>query len=385
MRDISIGLYDADIANYTLLPFNLELMKIAAYYKRKREIVILSPQLSPERHQDFYYYKDYNDGLFPFAFLSVPNFHYGGLAFSNDIYHPLPLEIETMKPDTSIYSVYENKFLNAAQKSKADRKAIFKELTTGEHCRLSLDGKSIWDRYPTQFKDLAHNRNIIFHDKDLAKIDGSLEEIKRILKRSRDDGHFTRVGMKFPVVLSKGEDLLDWSTLPTNRLLYSIEYRGVIDRDNFMEFVSLPQDKVIYSQLDYCVTASSSSENDFVKNHLQEIFRQVIISRNYRAFFTLRYEDNFFKNKNWEKVIELFNVYSHSLKMKKAESFLMTAAEDTMYDFAKGLPEQPYKYYKGKTFTKQEVRDIFTFVRDNYPPLFEDFYNCNLKAIEEGE
>jgi hypothetical protein len=31
---MSIGLYDVDMNTYKLVPFNLELMKIAAYYKK---------------------------------------------------------------------------------------------------------------------------------------------------------------------------------------------------------------------------------------------------------------------------------------------------------------------------------------------------------------
>ena len=40
---MSVGMYDMDMATYTLVPFNLELMKLSAYYKKKREVVILSP------------------------------------------------------------------------------------------------------------------------------------------------------------------------------------------------------------------------------------------------------------------------------------------------------------------------------------------------------
>ena len=47
---MSVGLYDMDMATYTLVPFNLELMKLSAYYKKKREVVILSPIFTPERH-----------------------------------------------------------------------------------------------------------------------------------------------------------------------------------------------------------------------------------------------------------------------------------------------------------------------------------------------
>ena len=85
---MSIGLYDMDMATYTLVPFNLELMKLSAYYKKKREVVVLSPSLTPERHQKFFLRKDYDDGNFPTGLEKVPNLEYGGYAFSNGIYAP---------------------------------------------------------------------------------------------------------------------------------------------------------------------------------------------------------------------------------------------------------------------------------------------------------
>ena len=62
---MSIGLYDADMMTYTLVPFNLEIMKLSAYYKRKRDIVLFSKQIEPDRYSKFYYCKDYNDFNFP--------------------------------------------------------------------------------------------------------------------------------------------------------------------------------------------------------------------------------------------------------------------------------------------------------------------------------
>ena len=41
---------DADISAYTLVPFNLEVMKLAAYYRKNKEIVILAPSFTPGRH-----------------------------------------------------------------------------------------------------------------------------------------------------------------------------------------------------------------------------------------------------------------------------------------------------------------------------------------------
>ena len=59
---MSIGLYDGDLQKYFYCPFNLELMKMASYYKGKKEITILSPKFLPERFSKFIYRKDYYYG-----------------------------------------------------------------------------------------------------------------------------------------------------------------------------------------------------------------------------------------------------------------------------------------------------------------------------------
>ena len=55
---MSIGIMDGDMATYLLVPFNLEAMKISAYYKTRGEIVIFAPTFFPERHRKFYDRKD---------------------------------------------------------------------------------------------------------------------------------------------------------------------------------------------------------------------------------------------------------------------------------------------------------------------------------------
>ena len=120
---MSVGIYDADLATYTLVPFNLEAMKLSAYYKKKGEIVVLAPHFTPEKNTKFILRKDYDDGNFPLG-LTLPNVEYGGLAFSNNVYQPLPLEIECMKPDASLYARAENLILNAPGRTR-EKKKIF--------------------------------------------------------------------------------------------------------------------------------------------------------------------------------------------------------------------------------------------------------------------
>ena len=375
---MSIGIMDADMSKYILVPFNLEVMKLSAYYKKKREIVILAPSFTPERHEKFFYRKDYDDGDYPTWLLRTPNVEYGGLAFSNNIYKPLPLEIETMRPDTDIYAKMEQTILGT---TNAQRKKIFQNMMTSEHCRLSLDGVNIWEDYGKQFKFLKSARNLMIHDYNLGAVNGSFEEVKQILARARTDGWATRLGMKFPVQISDGQSLLNWSSLRSNSVFYSLKYDGVIDDDAFVDWVKMCHESAVYSQMEYHITAASRYEaNHFVEHLLPKILRQVIISRSYRVFFSLKYDEGFFPDPMWERVIDLFNYYHNSYAGEPVAAYYKMIMDDTLFDFAANSQKVPKKYY-GEVLNKQQIREIFAFVREKNYPLFKDFYECSARTL----
>ena len=375
---MSIGLHDLDMANYTYVPFNLELMKLSAYYKKNREIVILSPNLTPERHQKFFVRKDFDDGNFPLGLEKIPNIEYGGYAFTDGMYVPMAPEIEIMHPDTSLYANMEKTITGSGRR---EHQKIFQNMTEAEHCRLSLDGKTIWEDYPKQFKFLKTARNLMIHDYDLAAIDGGLEEVKRLMARARTDGWATRLGMKFPPVISNGQDLLDWISFKPNSTFYSLRYDGVMDDDCFDEFVSVCRENSIYKQLDYYVTASSANEQEFIDKYIIPIYRQVVKSRSYRVFFSLKYEENFFSDKRWERVLDLFNFYHNSLRYLNQAVYYSKIAKDTLYDFAKASYDKLPGWAKTE-MDRQEMREIFMFVREKKPELFVDFYEFYANKME---
>ena len=376
---MSIGLYDMDMATYTLVPFNIELMKLAAYYKKHREIVILSPELTPERHQKFFLRKDYDDGNFPLGIDKIPNLDYGGYAFTKGLYVPMAAEIEAIHPDSSIYSIYEKTIMSAKGR---DQRKIFQNMMEAEHCRLSLDGKTIWEDYPKQFKFLKTARNLMFHDYDLGQIEGSFEEVKYLLSRARNDGWATRVGMKFPVTAQTGQDLLNWISIRPNSLFYSLKYDGVIDEDTFEEFVGIQREKAVYKQLDYYITATSANEQEFLNKYIQQVFRQVVKARSYRVFFSLKYEENFFTDSRWERVLDLFNFSHNSMKTLPQSIYFSKISKDTLFDFARVTYDELPKIY-ARGMTKQEIRELFAFVREKNPALFEDFYEFNVNSMED--
>lgn len=375
---MSIGLYDADMMKYTIVPFNLELMKISSYYKKRGEIVIFSPQFSPERNTKFFYRKDYDDNEFP-NFANIKNVEYGGLAFSQNKYIPLDLDIEKSVPDTFIYAKQEKSFINA---SVPYRKKIFKEMIEGEHLRLSLDGKTIWKDYPSQFKDLEKAKDIMFHDLNLAAIDGAPEEVAKIIANGRTDKLGTKLAVKFPIKTDDERELLKWIQFTPNSNLYFLEYAGVMSKEAFMDFIQNCRKEAKYTQFDYNVTAGSFSENDFVKNKLREIYHQVIISRSYRVFFSLKYDDKFFFDKTWNRVLDLFNFYQHSMRNIPTGGYLKRIADDTMINFAKKSVEFMPGYKKIDNFVpRSEMKQLFQFIKKMSPELYEDFYKCSYNSL----
>ena len=375
---MSVGIMDADMSAYLLVPFNLEVMKLSAYYKKKGEIVVLSPSFTPHRNTKFIYRKDYDDGDFPRGLTTYGNVEYGGLAFSQNKYKPLPIEIERMKPDTSIYSKMESKILGPAT---SERRKIYNNMIEAEHCRLSLDGKTIWPEYTKQFKNLKQARNLMFHDYDLGAVDGAFEEVQRLLARARTDGWATRIGMKFPIQLSNGADLLKWSTLRANSTFYSVRFNGVIDNQSFQAWVERQYEKSVYTQMEYHVTDARYDENHFVTCLLPQILRQVIFSRRYRVSFSLTYDEGYFSDPRWEEVIRLFNFYHTSFMGETEAVFYKKIEDDTLFDFAANTMKRPYGTYGSDAMTVAEVRKIFEFVREHNYPLFKDFYECNARSI----
>ena len=353
-------------------------MKLAAYYKKHREIVILSPELTPDRHQKFFLRKDYDDGSFPLGIDKIPNLNYGGYAFTKGLYVPMDSEIEAIHPDSSIYSNYEQTIMAAKGR---DQRKIFQNMMEAEHCRLSLDGKTIWEDYPKQFKFLKTARNLMFHDYDLGQIDGAFEEVKYLLSRARNDGWATRVGMKFPVTAKTGKDLMNWLSVRPNSVFYSLRYDGVIDEDEFDKLIGIQREKAVYKQLDYYVTATSANEKEFLDKYIQRIFRQVVKARSYRVFFSLKYEENFFIDSRWERVLDLFNFYHNSMKTLPQSIYYSKISKDTLFDFARVTYDELPKIY-AIGMTKQEIRELFAFVREKNPALFEDFYEFNINSVE---
>lgn len=370
---MSIGLYDADMAEYTHVPFNLELMKLAQYYKRKREIVVLSPAFSPERHSTFIYRKDYYDGIFPPHLTRTSNVQYGGLAFTNNKHIPLPLEIEQCAPDTSIYEKYRKQFGSSFPYKKS-----FNVLEKAEHLRLSLDGQNIWENYEKQLKD-STAKVLFFHDYNLNNIENSYEEIKRLATRDTTRAEKV-IGFKFPIIANNDEELLKWNSFKKTNHFSTLGYNGVVSDETFFTYI-MNSSQSAAAQFEYYITRNNLTEFE-VLNCLPNLYRQLTFARFHHKRVSLKYDTNFFTDKTWEKVIDLINIYHGSLFHFNNSIFEKKKKYETMYNFAYMYNEHPL--FPNMKFTKREMRELFQFVRERDYELFTLFYECAMVQLKGG-
>lgn len=362
---MSYGLFDADISNYPYIPFfNLELMKLSSFFKHKREIVTLSPSFSPNMYQHFILRQDFPGENYPIT--KYKNIEYGGRAFNKSNYKPLPLEIEASTPDTFLYDKIENIY----QTSKR-RTSIFRQMKKAEHLRLSLDGKTIWKDFDTQLRHNSKYVGVIFHDYDLGSVENSYDTVINILKDFKlfQDGQ--RIGMKFPVQVSTPEDLLKWSAIKPMQHFYSIQYNGIMTMPLLKEYIEVVKNTSSARQSFYNIS-KNTEYNHFITQDIVEVYKQVCFLRTNCTYFSLIYDEDFFQDSMWEKVIMLINSFWNAPKNMTIKTLKRTRGYDSMYNFIK-----VYKTifdYGSHHFTIEEIREIFQFVRLHNYELFKLFY-----------
>ena len=373
---MSIGLYDIDFMTYIHVPFNLTLMKLAAYYKKKREVVVLAPYLEPERYQKMYVVKDYFDGNF-YRRILEPNVIYSGHAFTKNFYGAMAPEIEMMKPDKYLYHKYDKMF--CINKTK---EALFKTMTNAEHIRLSLDNETIWSGFKKTYSFSPTTRAVIFHDYNLAALKDGYETVKEITSEMNQNwSHGALLGAKFPIQVSTPESLFDWMNFKTMDIFYNIQYNNLMSDELVNEVIQkFPMNS---KKLWYNIASTSYDENHFSKEILPKIFRQALFFRTHRIPILLKYDDNFFKDERWERVIKLINGYiSMNNRAPKKEEFRDFSKTFTMFRYvtSKNLVESP-----SSDWTIEELRDLFQFVREESYETFKMFYESCLMEYKGGK
>lgn len=368
---MSVGLYDVDFFKYHQVMFNLEIMKMATYFKKKREITVLSPTLSPERYSKFYLRKDFNDGIFPNGLHRFPNLDYGGFAFSGNVYVPVMEEIEICQPDVFIYDKYKTLFTAGAK----THESVYTSLINNIHLRLSLNEKEVWSNFEKQITPNNKANICFFHDFDLGRIKDSPEAVKYILEKySKKKDSTALLGVKFPIHCQTFNDFQTWNNFASTENFFTLQVDNVLEDEEFFEVInSLTRARA--EKIKYKIASSSSDKNHFIKVTLPKIFKQVIFCCNAHKQISLIIDDDFFIEKEWVDVITLLNLFlSASTKYTRVPA---------LYRFCKSLKEKS-SLYKNSVMCKEEARELFLFVNKNHPELFELFYECNKVELENG-
>lgn len=375
---MSVGCYDADMQKYQHVPYNLELMKLSAYYKRKGQIVSLAQVFKPERYTKFIYRKDFFDGDFNQKIFTTQNVEWGGQAFSGEKYIPLDEKIEILKPDTFLYNKIKDQFSNQVQYKEA-----FKVMENANHFRLSLDGQTIWKDFEKQLT-WSKPYTIFLHDFNLNRIEGAFDIINDMTAESVMVNRRPGVGNKFPIQVNNREDLLKWCRLQPARHFFSLQYNGIIDNNTLKDFIDMTRGTSIPRQLDYVVSAGRFDENEFLKEGLRKIYLQICFLRREKVQISLKYEDNFFSNPLWGKLIDLFNYYLNGFLRFNKDRQDKSINYDTLYSFCRSFKDRVHSCER-YPITLDEARDIFKFVAENNYDLFRMFYECSNVRLENGE
>lgn len=378
---MSIALYDVDFMKYIHVPFNLNLMKIATYYKNKKEVVVLAPYLEPERYTKLILQKDFFDDDFDKHFFE-PNVEYGGLAFTNNNYVPLKEEIELTQPDIHLYDRYKEKFCINKHMTQ-----VFTSLINGAHVRLSLDNKNIWDNYLKPLNLSLHTRVILCHDYNINDINYSDEAIKEIINRiSSKDIKF--LGTKFPIQVNNEKDFLKWMRFE-HSFFFSMQYNGLMDNELFQYILIMLNKFTVKKRFFYNPTDGLSTENDFIKEVLPIFFKQILLSRSLGIKILLKYTDNFFIDKRWERLIDLFNLYCNSKINQNYKKIYRKKFRDfsnsfTLFNYINHVNFILYKGTKNY-FSVEELRDLFQLVREKSYETFKMFYESCKVELKGGE
>ena len=361
---MSYGLYDADLPYYPVPFYNLELMKLSSYYKKKREIVGLSPDFSPNRYNNFIIRQDfYNPNS---QFYKGNNITYGGRAFDGEKYKSLPLEIERMQPDISLYE--KVKLLNPTWKNKF----AINTMRRAEHVRLSIDEKTIWKDFEKQFRCNSNRFGVIFHDYNLNQINGAYELIKEELPNWIPNSLGQRVGMKFPIQVDNKTDLCKWLSFKPLNTYFSLNHNGLITNDYIFELDEVRRQSPSFKQTTMDISKTYTQE-ELINGGIQRVFRTIINLRSYQLVFPLIYDENLFVDKEWKKVMRLINRYNiHLIKGYDGDFFRRVEPFETLFSYCYAAIRQPK--IKESLLSKESIESIFQFVRENNYELFKDFY-----------
>lgn len=378
-----IGCYDADMSKYIHTPFNLELMKIASYYKRKREIVLLSPSIELEKASKVFYRKDYYDGDFDSKVLYNPKVTYGGRAFSMNKYIPLPEDIEKTKPDRLIYESMRKNFCTNKLNTN-----LFNKMQRAQHIRLTLDGNNIKTDPFEQFDKQQEGELFIFHDYNLCEVQNGYEAIQDLLKIVPNNKN-KYVGSKFPLIPRNDQELIKWANIHPMNGFFNIEIHGLLKDEVLYEFIETQKNTSISQQSRYYILDNLNSDDEILKA-LPDIYRQIIYLRSHRVQISLIYDNTTFSNPLLKKTLDLMVHYLNQGHKMTKDRFYKTLGYDNLFSFARRLKDyyvvtSHYVTKSDNLLSRGEAREVFKYIQQNNYELFKMFYECTYVEFKGGK
>ena len=215
------------------------------------------------------------------------------------------------------------------------------------------------------------------------KITGAREAIEDLMDKLDDGCARGFLATKFPIRVDNFEDLIYWCGYKSTGSFFNLEYYGPMEDEELYNFLKMQDLKANPSKIDYIITAKYSSQNDFLENGLLKIFNQVLFLRRNRVKILLKYEDNFFIDKRWERVIDLFNCFMSSTLALNLDWFKRVIDFDNLYSFVRSF-DDVVRYDKLKRFNKQEARELFLLVKETNYEVFKSFYEAHKVELIGG-
>lgn len=364
---MSYGLYDGDLKLYPRVPFfNLELMKLSTYYKRKREIVNFSPKFAPHMYTNFIVRQDYPSRT-PYS-TTYTNIVYGGRAFDGGEYKPLPNDIDFLRPNTDLYSKIESQIpKNITTKNQIG------VMRRAEHIRLSLDGKTIHPDWQKQLRQNGNHYGLIFHDYNLGAVDGAYDFIKNNLENIIPNVGGRRIGMKFPAQLNTEEDLCKWLALSPLGSYFFLQYNGILTTNHIADFKELRPRSSSQIQTSVNITRNIDYET-FITTGIVQVLKTLLDLRRELIIFPLIYDTDFFMDKRWEEITKLICSFNHwnQIRIDDKDFVKRIMPFNTFYDYMKNMTYEDWFY--GSNYPKEKAQELFQFVREQNYELFVLFY-----------
>lgn len=373
----TVGLYDADLISYGVRPFNLELMKIASYYKQRRDLVGITDRLTPDRFTKFFYRQDILGGELPRVLHQAPNLTLGGHAFSGAKYKPLPEEVEAIIPDPTIYYRAEHLFRNVGVDHQ-----LFRHNMSANHLRISMDDKTVWDKCLLQLDSERLSDSLIIHDYNLAKIDGAQDFLRELPERFKRPYVFES---KFPILIEPGtSNWLKWFDLKWGYAGCNLRYLGLMADTEFADAIDKFLSNKMSNRFEYVVTYGCNNEDEFFEKCLKKVLFQSIYAKVKQVKIRFTSHAGFFSTKEGENLLKILSAFTESGKRLKSTTGWFTEKEnanDTVYRFIKRITREGEPEF----MIVDDIRAAFALVRVKNYNVFDGLYQQNSVVLKGGE